>query len=362
MSKESLSWLNQNILIGNTDKRGHAWHYKASEQGTEPNHYPQFIPVADVERRLFAFDPVAVPAAFLIRITPQEVFETSFGDRRRDVVYHQGVPYRVVVDVENKAIADPENDFAFDYPTNDYQIHNYRQWLLENVATILDADLGISSAGLLRRKAQAWVEVSIPDNITTPEGVVFRPNLLVFTSLDRTLSTTYKRTIGEVVCDNTLAARIGEEGEQVRFRHTSNSLGRIGEARDALNIIYSAADDFAAQVAELCRVEVTEQQWQDVLAALVPTQDKEPGRSLTIAENKKGKLNELYHFDPRCAQWQGTKWGVIQTANTFNLHEATVRNTHGGGRVERNQLKVISGQADRVDSYVSQVVDLVLAG
>jgi phage/plasmid-like protein (TIGR03299 family) len=268
---------------------------------------------------------------------------------------------RSVIDNEHQAIVDPDNDIAFDYPTNDYQIHNYRQWLLENVASILDADLGISSAGLLRRRAQAWVEISVPENIETPEGVVFRPNLLAWTSLDRTLSTTYKRTIGEVVCDNTLSARIGEEGETYRIRHTANSLGKISEARQALNIIYSAADDFSAQVHDLCRIEVTEKQWQSVLAALVPTADKEPGRSLTIAENKKGKLNQLYHFDPRCAPWAGTKWGVIQTANTFNLHEATVRNTHGGGRAERNQLKIISGQADRVDHYVSQVVDEVLA-
>jgi phage/plasmid-like protein (TIGR03299 family) len=354
VSKETSQWLNQNVLIGCTNRRGNAWHYRASEQGNEPNHYPEFIPVPDVERRLFAFDPISLQPAFLKEVTWAEAGQPD--------VINVGLKYfRVVIDNEHQAIVDPDNDIAFDYPTNDYQIHNYRQWLLENVASILDADLGISSAGLLRRRAQAWVEISVPENIETPEGVVFRPNLLAWTSLDRTLSTTYKRTIGEVVCDNTLSARIGEEGETYRIRHTANSLGKISEARQALNIIYSAADDFSAQVHDLCRIEVTEKQWQSVLAALVPTADKEPGRSLTIAENKKGKLNQLYHFDPRCAPWAGTKWGVIQTANTFNLHEATVRNTHGGGRAERNQLKIISGQADRVDHYVSQVVDEVLA-
>jgi len=360
MSKESSTWLNQNVLIGRTNQRGHAWHYKASEQGNEPNHYPEFIPVDDVARRLFAFDPVSAPAAFL-RIPVGVPTAGPFGDRRSNVIFHEGVAYEVIVADEHQAIVDPENNVVFDFPTTEYQIHNYREWLLKNVATILDADLGISSAGLLRRRAQAWVEISVPENVETPEGVTFRPNLLAFTSLDRTLATTYKRTIGLVVCDNTLQARIGEAGETFRIRHTANSLGRITEAREALNIIYSAADDFAAEVAEFCRVEVTEKQWQDVLKALVPTEGKEPGRSLTIAENKKGKLNQLYHFDPRCAPWQGTKFGIIQTANTFNLHEATVRNTHGGGRVERNQLKIISSQAASVDNYVAEVVDLVLA-
>jgi hypothetical protein len=48
MSKETLQHLNANTLIGFTDKRGHAWHYRAEEQGDEPNHYLGAIPLGDV--------------------------------------------------------------------------------------------------------------------------------------------------------------------------------------------------------------------------------------------------------------------------------------------------------------------------
>jgi phage/plasmid-like protein (TIGR03299 family) len=357
MSQETSQWLNQNVLIGNTEVRGTAWHYRASEQGDEPNHYPRFIPVADVERRLFGFDPVSTPVAFL---KPTGRPANSFS-HAADEILVDGVWYSVNVDPDHQAIVDPDNNIAFDYPTNDYQIHNYREWLLQNVAKILGADLGITSAGLLRRRAQAWVEISIPTTIETPEGVTFRPLLLAWTSLDRSLSTTYARRINETVCDNTLHARIGEEGETLRYRHSANSLGRIDEARQALAIVTKAADDFSATVKELCEIPVSNQQWGQILEYLVPTKEKETGRSLTIARNKQAKLDNLYQWDPRCAPWKGTKFGVIQTANTFNLHEATVRNTHGGGRAERNQLKIISGQVGRVDTYVSEVTDLVLA-
>jgi phage/plasmid-like protein (TIGR03299 family) len=353
MSKETLTWLNQNVLIGNTDKRGHAWHYKASEQGGEPNHYPGFIPVHDVERRLFAFDPVQLPAAFL---KPLAVGESTFGP---NLIKIDGQYYRVVVDEEHQAIVDPDTDIAFQYPTTDYRIHNYREWLLKNVATVLDADLGITSAGLLRRRAQAWVEISVPENIETPEGVEFRPLLLAWTSLDSTLATNYGRRINETVCDNTLHARIGEPGETVSFRHTAGSLDRVGEVRAALGIIYDAADTFSQQVHELCSVKVTDCQWQQVLDALCPRDGKE-GRGLSIVTNKREKLDELYTSDSRCAPWQGTKFGVVQTANTFNLHHATIRNTHGGARAERNQLKIISGQVDKVDQYVAAIVDEVV--
>ena len=59
MSKETLEWLNANTLIGFTAKRGNAWHYRASLQGDEPNHYPGPIPVPDVERRLFGWQAVS---------------------------------------------------------------------------------------------------------------------------------------------------------------------------------------------------------------------------------------------------------------------------------------------------------------
>jgi len=47
MSKESLTWLNTNTLIGCTSKRGHAWHWRAQEQGAASNHYPGPIPRLD---------------------------------------------------------------------------------------------------------------------------------------------------------------------------------------------------------------------------------------------------------------------------------------------------------------------------
>ena len=48
MSRETLQHLNTNTLIGNTDARGTAWHYRAEDQGDESNHYPGPIPLADV--------------------------------------------------------------------------------------------------------------------------------------------------------------------------------------------------------------------------------------------------------------------------------------------------------------------------
>ena len=61
MSRETSQWLNQNVLVGFTSKRGNAWHYKSTDQGTEPNHYEQAIPVEDVKRRLFHWKAIEAP-------------------------------------------------------------------------------------------------------------------------------------------------------------------------------------------------------------------------------------------------------------------------------------------------------------
>lgn len=41
MSKETLHHFNTQTLIGNTEHRGTAWHYRAEHQGKEPNHYAE---------------------------------------------------------------------------------------------------------------------------------------------------------------------------------------------------------------------------------------------------------------------------------------------------------------------------------
>src|SRR5664279_6011088 len=101
MSKESLEWLNRNTLIGFTDKRSKAWHYRASEQGSEPNHYPGAIPVADVKRRLFSWQALQLPIS--IEIPTHVGTMTTISD--------EGLPIRFQRVPGRKAIA-TSDDFS----------------------------------------------------------------------------------------------------------------------------------------------------------------------------------------------------------------------------------------------------------
>ncbi len=316
MSKETLQYLNTNTLIGHTSQRGTAWHYRAEHQGDEQNHYAGAIPVDDVQRRLFDWEAESRPLA---------VEQPSFADG--------------------------------------YQRHQYSEWLLTSVANILDDGLSISSAGLLKEGAIAWVEVSMPDTISTPEGVDFRPNLLATTSFDGSIATTFKRTVTATVCDNTRELALSERGQEYKVRHSRYSNLRLSEARGALSIVHQMGAEFTAEVQALCQLEVEGRVWSAFLDAHVPLVDERTnlpleGRSKSMAQNKRDALNQLYRHDRRAEPWSGTAYGVVQAVNTYEHHEAIVR---GATRAERNMLRAVTGDFGKVDRSAWSTLQKVLA-
>lgn len=278
MSAETSTWLNTHTLIGFTDQRGYAWHYRAAEQGGEPNHYRGGIPVPDVTRRLFDWD--AVTAGVFAEYFDESGFIRLTDAARQAIVRPAG------------AFGPDDSGAILGLFKDGYVIHQFREWLLGTVGSILDADLSIGSAGLLRGGAVAWVSVEIPETITTPEGVEFRPNLLACTSHDGSLATTFQRVVTNVVCDNTMSAALAESGQRIKVKHSRQSRLRLGEARQALAIVHTIAEDFAAQVAQLTATTVTDGQWARFLDVHVTGGGGT--RSRTLAERKRDTLSRLW--------------------------------------------------------------------
>lgn len=344
MSNETLQSLNTNTLIGHTSRRGTAWHYKAELQGNQPNHYPGPIPIEDVRTRLFSWTAVSRPVAVE---RPAALETMTHWDS-------QGYPVRWVVVPDRRAIV-READTAgpvFGVFSADYVPHQYTEWLLTNVTNILDDGLSISSAGLLKAGAVAWVEVSVPESVRTPEGVEFRPNLLATTTLDGSLATTYKRTVTDVVCDNTRHAALTERGAQIKVRHSRHEKLTVATAKEALQLVYTTADAFAAEVSRLCQISVPDRAWSLFLDELVPMKDGRTGqpligRRLTGAQKRRADLETLYRRDPRSAPWRGTAHAVVQAVNTYEHH---VRGpADGATRLDRNMKRMVTGAYDDLD-------------
>lgn len=336
MTSENMTDLRRNTLIGFVAERGNAWTFAGDNADSVANHFDGAVPMDRVEG-LFAFDAVSRPL---------------FVDL--DIMGLQKVDGR-------QAIVRSDNGHVMGVFSDSYEIHQYREWLLSRVSNILDDSLQIGSAGLLRQGAQAFVSVEVPDNFTTPEGETFRPHLLAVTSHDGSLATTYKRVVTRVVCDNTMRAGLSENGQQIKIKHSKNSRARIAEARDALMLIHTIAEDYAAEVKALCEVKVSDREWSLFLDAHAPLKNErgedKTGRALTIATNERESLTQLWNSDNRVSPWKGTGWGVLQAVNTFTHHGATVK---GMSRAERNLSRKVKGEFDTLDADTIARLDRVL--
>ena len=329
MSSETIEWLNENTRIGFAGKRGKAWHYREGAG----NHFDDAVPLGEVEDLFgFTFEP-------------------------RPIGYMSADGEWVEVG-ERQAWVRSDTGYVGGIFSAAYEGHQYRPWLLDQVATLIDDELQIGSAGLLRGGAQAWVQIEMPESVSTPEGVEFRPHLLATTSFDGSLATTYKRVATIVVCDNTRTMALGEKSDAIKVKHTKYSKLRLTDARAALEIVHSMADVFSAEVAELCATTVTDAQWERFVQSLAPVDDEIAKAGITRNLEKRDVLERIYRVDERAAPWAGTAYGALQAANTYQLHETQVRK--GAHRWERIMAGTLSGQLERNETETRELLMSVL--
>lgn len=327
MGRETSEWYNTQILVGFTEQRGHAWHYKADQQGAEPNHYPHAIPIADVERRLFSWKADKLP-----------VFINRNGT-------FQEIPNR-------KAITRDDLGITFGVFTDSYGVHQYGDWLLKNLGNIIDDDLAIGSAGLLKDGGIAWVSLEMPENIKVVDGFELRPHLMATTSHNGMIPTIYKQVATVVVCDNTWDAAMGENAPNYKVRHTKQSQMQIQNARDALKIVHTMSEKMTANIEKLLAVKVSDSDFDKIVKYLNPQPQAENKIALTKWEHKTTSLRNLYFYDHRASQWKGTAIGVIQAFNTYNHHVAGTDKK----RVERNMMNVLNGTFADADKELMELL------
>lgn len=327
MSNETSQWLNTNTLIGFTEKRGKAWHWRSGYD----NHYDGAIPAQDVQKRLFDWEPVKVQTSYK---TGGDWVPTG------EYIY-------VRSDTKEKICA----------TTDTHNAHGYREWLLENVSEIVGGDIQIGSAGMLKNWAQAWVQIELSET-QMAHGVEFRPTLLASTSLDGSLAGTYRPVNTIVVCDNTMAAAHAEGVPVYRLRQTKNRQFNAELAREQVGIQLEAQTRaFTERMDQMLTQEVTEDQFQAFLDKTVPLPPEESKAALTRAENARGTLVGMYHTDPRVSIWKNTVWGVVQLMNTYRTHEAQTK----GDRFNSIMSGVLKGSFFEKEEQTLDTLRMVLA-
>lgn len=314
-----LEFVQNNVLAGFTGKRGNPWWYEAG-QGMESRLFDGAVPRADVEK-LFGFEII---------------------DRPVYVEFDGGM-----IEVPNKrAWIHGTTGDVFGIHSGKYNGHGYNEWLVRNVLTLVGGQADIANAGLLNKAAVAFVQIETPENVSVG-GMDIRPFILATTSFDGSVATTYKTGFTNVVCDNTYAGFMREKSDVYRVKHTRNSSFNVTDATAALGILASVAEQTTADINRLLSVDVSDLAWQRFVEAHAPISDDASKKSVTMAENKRQALTQLWRTDVRVAPWSGTAWGVVQAVNTYNQHLSIVRNAD---REERRMLRAVKGEIAEADT------------
>ncbi len=369
MSQETSEWLNTQTLIGMTDQRGTAWHYRAEDQGSEPNHYPGYVPAADVRRRLFGWRAEAVaphyPVPFdAVPETPADPEQPGYR-----LVQVPGSPFPMMADLTRKIVYRCDTGRPLGVFSSKYPVMQYTDMLLDGLAALITPDglavsddsLGIGSAGLLKGGATAWVQIERPDTVKTREGVDFRSSILASASMDGSLPLTYSAVNQVVVCDNTHAWALREAERSGRMwklrRRSVLSQLQLRDAREALDMIVEAEQSFAADIAKLCDLTVSRPQFGRLLDDFAPLPDADSGKAArTRAQAKRDQIELLWTSDERVTPWAGTGFGWLQAVNTWQHHVRPVRGDRGG----RNTAYAITGKRADADALTLERMFAVL--
>lgn len=353
MSNETSEWLNQNTLIGFTATDGNAWHW----DGISNNQYEGAIPLEDIEELFNRFRVEFLTPTF----NPHEN-STEF---QPDMVRVSDEGFRAVARVHGDSVD------VYNYVKGSYEIHQYNEWLLENVANLIDAsagDLKYGSAIVLKNGAVAAVQVR-PTDMVMVGGDQMLPYILATTSHDSTIATTYKGCYGRVVCDNTLDMAMREVSSNYRVKHTKNSKLLVAEARQALDIIYTGMDEFQKEVERLMNTPLTTAQYADTINYMWPQPEEQLDddgnvtnkRALNNWHRRFDEMWSLWRDDPRVGDYQGTMWGGVMAHNTWAQWSASERDSSSQTVADVKQRQIMGVQSGDIASEDRKFIAAMVA-
>lgn len=351
MSKETMTWLRSNIRIGYTSERGPAWHANSAlddngqpEYLSDGSHFSGPVPQGEVDSIL------GVP------LISAPIYAQVEGPGGR----------MVIKDPERQSIIRTDTEQILGVFKCGYTIHPYRETLSTFTHQIFDdAEVGVAAVGLLRKGGVAFLQAKLPKSYEVG-GFGYQPYITAATSVDGTLATTFGVGASAAVCDNTLDLALARAVASFKIKHSAKSLGRVQDARERLGVqLEGVAEEMDTLINDLLKIDVTEKQFEQWVDAVTPLPEPQqtktggPGRSFTLAENKRNELFRLWTKDEKVHPWAGTALGVVQAANTYRTWTGTVKGTDGG-RIERNMLNDVTGVTARQDAEAIDALAKVL--
>lgn len=336
MSQETYEWLARNVLAGFAGTRRPWWADKAQSEGHAVNLFTAEVPMERVEQLLCSWQPVITRMVDEAAVVAAIEAGLTGGDLLRVVGNARVSSHKLVKASDDRSEL---GVIGIEAAT-----HTYQDWLTGTVRECVGDEAQVSSAGLLRNRAEAWVQIERPDTAVGPDGIKFSPYVTLSTSLGGTLKSQINQNTTMVVCDNTLTIT---RGQGLAFKHTSGSASKLATYRGVMTAIMAGETDFRAELDRLLSEKVPESAFLRFLDAFIPVADDDAPAKKTRNSRVRQEITQLYRSDPRAEAWQGTAFGVVQAVNTWQTHMSQLRNTTGFEMDDTN-LRAMRNYAERL--------------
>lgn len=195
---------------------------------------------------------------------------------------------------------------------------------------LLDADVTVETAGVLRDGRSIFVTCRLPDGVTLDPGGLddrVEPYIFLRDAYDGQSSFTGGTTLVRIVCANTEAFALRTAKRTFTIQHRSGFEGQLAQARETLGLAFRYQQELVPVLEGMARAEVQESAWDRALRELLvpdpePTKGDTPSKAaVTIAERNREQLTTLWKRDPA----RGTVWGIYNAYTEWLDHERPQR-------------------------------------
>lgn len=183
------------------------------------------------------------------------------------------------------------------------------------------------SAGALGDGERIWCLARIPEaDYVIDGGDEHKAFLMCANSHDGSMSFLMKLVDTRVVCANTLAVAIGENGASFRIRHTASAKVRMEEAKQVMQSVKREAIGLKTKMLALAERKVTRESVESIFDRLFP-KPKDEKASTSRRDGTLAQVLELYEANDANAypSVKGTGYNLLNAVTEFADHYRTAR-------------------------------------
>ena len=226
---------------------------------------------------------------------------------------------------ENHVLFRSDNNVPLSVVSPRYQVVQPKE-MIEFFRSLVEREgFNIETIGSLKQGRRIWAlaKTNIENDVLGSDRL--KAYVLLITSCDGSLATTAKFVSTRVVCWNTQAIALGEDGQQVKVRH--NTVFDPDAVKGQMGLIGSKAfDQFLGQMRGLTKVKVSQNDAKAIVSSLLPA----PTGGNEI-EQSRGfiKIMGLFNGTAKGSNLpgvSGTAWGLLNAVTEYSDHHSRSHN------------------------------------